>query len=167
MFPVALSGHWAHGGFFFLLPFVHHFCSYPVFLPEYMSLTIRNGQLRADIIAVPMARDGPRSPADTTEVACGPPVRVKSPRLCSHAPPHGHCGGDRVVPTGWEQRDPSPPKAPREDVTSSWPKTQKKRKFPISPEEGKHSFFLIPLPPLLLPDLREATWSLRPQFPSF
>lgn len=179
MFPVALSGHWAHDCFcfFFNFLFVHHFCSYPVFLPDGMSLPIRNGQLKADITAAPMAQGGPGCPADTTELACECPVRVESPRLCSRAPPHGHRGGDRVVPTGWplgwEQRDPSPSaaKAPREDVTSSWLKTQKERKFLVSVEEGEQLEAKGPAPnstpPSLPPDLGEGPWSPWPQFPSF
>ena len=175
MFPVALSGHWAHDWFFFfffLLPFVHHFCSYPVFLPEDMSRPIRNGQLKADLIAAPMAQGGPRCPADPTELAYECPVRVKFLRLCPHAPPHGHRWGDRVVPTGWpsgwEQRDPSPPKAPHEDVTSSWLKTQKERKFLVSLEGEQleaRDRLLTPLPPLFPLDLREGTWSPRLRFP--
>ena len=71
--------------FFFNFLFVHHFCSYPVFLPDGMSLPIRNGQLKADITAAPMAQGGPGCPADTTELACECPVRA-SPHGYAHVP---------------------------------------------------------------------------------
>lgn len=106
------------GFFFFYFLLYITFGSYPVFLPEGMSLPIRNGQLKADITAAPMAQGGTGTPADTSlELACECPLRVESPSSSSRAllltgTVGVGQGGSHRLSLRLGAEDPSPPKAP-------------------------------------------------------